>query len=297
MGKKMTNKNFDDFDDEFHDESRGIQNFLTIIAVVVAAGGFLALSWYAYNSYNNSVDSEIPLIKAENSAKKITPADPGGMDFPNMDKKVYSKLSKDHEKIKIERILPSPEEPLTKDEIAKDYPTNNKIENSPKEEIQPKENNLANQESSTSNEINAKKADTQTTTNEQNLSESANSQAKPEEHNQNIADQNPAAVITKLPTGSKFDTNDYKMSKTISGYRIQLASFKTELDAKNTWNHKVQASTGLLDQFNYHIEKKIIPNKGLVYRLQIGNFESESEAAELCKKLKTKNIDCFLVRP
>lgn len=53
-----------------------------------------------------------PLIKADEQPIKVYPDSPGGMDVPNRDKLVYSRIKGDGEKREVERLLPGPEAPL-----------------------------------------------------------------------------------------------------------------------------------------------------------------------------------------
>lgn len=278
------------FEDEFEEESGSVKNILTIVAVLLASVGFIALSWYAYHAYNNATHNDqdkIPTISADHTPTKLAPSDDGGMKFPNMDKQVYNSLSSKNQAPKAEKILPGPEEPIDKEQISRD---------------------VANIESEIANEPPVKEVKAPTGADVSKLAMMKDIAAATKAKDTKVIDklipvpseapQNKLpASIQKINKGSKFAKSDYSSQDISRLYRVQIASFKSESDAKKGWDRQVKLAKNILDQYDFFIEKKIIPEKGLVYRLQVGNFANESDAAELCKKLKNANIDCFTLRP
>jgi len=84
------------------------------LVLICAFGGFIALAIYAYQAGTQSVnDGELMVIEADNSPIKEKPADPGGMQFPNQDKTIFETFAANSQNPpKVERVLPTPEEPL-----------------------------------------------------------------------------------------------------------------------------------------------------------------------------------------
>ncbi len=76
-------------------------------------------------------------------------------------------------------------------------------------------------------------------------------------------------------------------------YRIQLASYLKEDHAHAGWS-KMSTQHAFLTSFEPSVVPTQIKNKGLYFRLQIGGFDSKSDALENCRKLKTKGLDCFV---
>ena len=267
-----------DFDEHFEDEEPRL-NFLTIIIITLTVSGVIMLCWYGFKSYrdNKIINNEIPVIEAGNTVTKTPPAEPGGMKIPNMNSKVINNDHKDTN-VKVERILSAAEEPLSKEELHKqaaEHLTDIKIDET--------SNNIV------SNNI-----------------EQTQKEPKPEEIPQQYQDFvepqkiTPKATTTKIKpvkSGNKFSDKDFQKKDLSKGYRVQIASFKSEADALRSWKLQTKQSGKILEKHDYHIIQKTLPSKGLVYRLQVGNFAKESDAAELCKSLKSKNIDCFIARP
>ena len=124
---ELIDNNLIDLQDEIYEESETKRSFLITIIFIVVILSFLGAAFYFYNSSKNS-DELLPVITKNNEVIKIQPENPGGMEFPNMDKNVYSKISPNEEQNTIERILPPAEEPISKEELEKTISEMSKID-------------------------------------------------------------------------------------------------------------------------------------------------------------------------
>ncbi len=103
----------DDYDQEQGGRRGGrIATFLiALVAVVVFAGGI----WFAYDRglQRGSSGGAPPLVKADGSPTKVAPANPGGLQVPNQDMKIYDTLPRGGQapKAGAEKLLPPPEQP------------------------------------------------------------------------------------------------------------------------------------------------------------------------------------------
>jgi cell division septation protein DedD len=301
----MENQVDNNFEEDYEEDSKNLQNVLTIVAVVIAAVSFISLSWYAYNSYTSDNEGDIPVISADSTPIKVIPEDPGGMNIPNMDKNVYNKLASDKEKHSVERLLPPPEQAMEKEEIEKRYSTDEDVSKSvevaekiEKETVTPSVEESANDTNVTNNAQNDQSFKDTTEIKNNDLSNVKQEVlvASTQEQKREVVTQ-ATPTIKNIPVGSRFASADFNGKTVKKGYRVQIASFKSVQDVEKGWQTQKKASGGLLDGYNYHMERKNLANKGVVYRLQVGNFKSEVEAYEFCKKLKNKNVDCFVARP
>lgn len=113
------------------DAAQGFTRWLPTIIVFCVVGGFFTLSWYAYHAGVESVrDEDLLVVEADKTPMKEKPADPGGMQFPNQDKTIFDTFSGNKPTPQnVERILPSPEEPMSKDADTSETSTwiNNKL--------------------------------------------------------------------------------------------------------------------------------------------------------------------------
>lgn len=99
----------------FPEEKPGVlARILPPLVLIGAFGGFLALAIYAYQAGTESVDeNELMVVEAENTPMKEKPQDPGGMQFPNQDKTIFETFSSTEQaQPNVERVLPTPEEPM-----------------------------------------------------------------------------------------------------------------------------------------------------------------------------------------
>jgi hypothetical protein len=94
----------------------GSSRLVPVIVVFGTVVGFMALAWYAYQAGSQSVtEDELLVVEADKGPMKEKPTDPGGMQFPNQDKTIFETFSGSSQKpLKVERVLPTPEEPLSK---------------------------------------------------------------------------------------------------------------------------------------------------------------------------------------
>lgn len=95
-----------------------IAKIVPALILISVLGGFLSLAIYAYQAGRQTVtaEGELMVVEADKSPVKEKPADPGGMQFPNQDKTIFETFSPDGtQQPKVERVLPTPEEPIAKD--------------------------------------------------------------------------------------------------------------------------------------------------------------------------------------
>jgi cell division septation protein DedD len=91
------------------------------------------------------------------------------------------------------------------------------------------------------------------------------------------SDTQPAAQPAAAPAAS-------------GGYRLQLATSRSEDEAKALWK-KVSQSEGL-EGVSPQIEKVDIGNFGTFYSLRIGPFPDKAQSVKVCNALKRSGIDC-----
>ncbi len=96
--------------------SVGNSSMIPVIVVFGTVAGFMALAWYAYQAGSQSVkEDDLLVVEADKTPVKEKPSDPGGMQFPNQDKTIFDTFSGNNPPAaKVERVLPQPEEPISK---------------------------------------------------------------------------------------------------------------------------------------------------------------------------------------
>jgi hypothetical protein len=80
---------------------------------LVALGGAAGGGWYFLDDFlGESVDTSVPMIRADIAPIKVRPESPGGMQVPDQDKLVYDRMQGEGEGSQVEQLLPPPEAPL-----------------------------------------------------------------------------------------------------------------------------------------------------------------------------------------
>ena len=295
----------DIFDNDIIEDTNNFQGIITFAAVLLAAGGFIALSLYAYENYS-AADSniDIPIIVADSQPVKVKPVDPGGMNIPNVDKKVYDNLSEFREKKlpKVERILPKEEEPVDVHHFAEQA---SKLALEDKIAALETFDNVASMERQ---EPNGSELSQQIGRNKKvTITAAAKRRAVAKRKRRNkiaaraiVATPKPALGLVKdIPKSGrrKITQSDFKSKNVKSGFRVQIASLKSAKAANKQWSFLNKKHKAVLKSVKHFVVPKDIKGKGKMYRLQLGPFNSESIARKLCNKLSEAGQGCFILRP
>jgi hypothetical protein len=80
------------------------------------------------------------------------------------------------------------------------------------------------------------------------------------------------------------------------GYRIQVASERSEDTARSTWARLQKANSDVLGNLRMQPARADLGERGTWYRVQAGPLE-EKQAKETCARLKTRNVGCVMLPP
>lgn len=250
--------------------------------------------------YKVESQKEIPVIRRPQTAIRVQPNDPGGMDIPNQDKSVYNILEKKTDD-GVENLLPPPEAPKLPTITAEvDTPVENIV--SPSNAIPEAEKIIQKAESNkniTTEEI-IKQAESQTT-------ETANTVAevKPvveeikvepktqitEEIKTDIAVKEPQPKEEKVAKVE--EKKNSKPAVAVAGnWQIQLMSSPNKLaveKAKIDLGKKYKIS-----HLPFEIEAAVLDMNKTFFRLKVGAFKNRAEADKLCNNIKNLGGTCIV---
>ena len=115
--QRLNSQPIENIEERKKDISRSQHIFLGTILGVGLAG---IASWFILSpDYDKTENIEIPVVRRTNTAVKVQPANPGGMEILNQDKAVYEIVEKtDTDNEKIENLLPPTEAPVYPDIMA-----------------------------------------------------------------------------------------------------------------------------------------------------------------------------------
>ncbi len=85
-----------------------VASLVALVVIGVFAGGL----WFAYHQGlrhggGGTGAADVPLIRADERPTKVKPESPGGMEFPDRDKLIYTQ-----KRATVEHLLPPPEKPM-----------------------------------------------------------------------------------------------------------------------------------------------------------------------------------------
>ena len=111
--QKVANQKIATVEERRSELARSRNNFLSVFAGIALAA---VVGWFVLSPQYVEESSEIPVIRRPQTAIKIRPENPGGMDIPNQDKEVYNIVEKKNvDTTVVENLLPTPETPKLPD--------------------------------------------------------------------------------------------------------------------------------------------------------------------------------------
>jgi hypothetical protein len=312
----------EDYLHEASDDS--YSNFSSYIIVAITTVCVIVISFYTYKYFSSdSEEGSLEVVKAQTEEVTKLPENPGGIQVPNLDKSIYDSFGNQKEAhAATENVLPSSEPEMTHDEIialAKKmqeaaFPSQNQdnaklafneqqpIQENPQTELarealedahnQITQESVALQPKDPFVENNIKEPEFVPATPLKKVS------VKPPVKLEKTSVDDFAKTPRKFKKNVPSNNAEIKKQRQdiLSGYRIQIASLRSEATAIEEWKKIKARYPELLNNYKALVEKRDLEEKGVVYRLQVGIFKSESDGRNLCKKLQENGQGCFLVK-
>ena len=88
---------------------------------------------------------------------------------------------------------------------------------------------------------------------------------------------------------------DHALAGTGRSYWVQVASLRSESEAKTEWQRLKDTHGALLAELPLKLQKTDLPDKGTYYRLRSGPFADVGTPKQLCDALKTRDQACLVV--
>jgi hypothetical protein len=240
---------------------------LTLMVSIAAIASFGSVVWWAHNQDVRAGGRGLePLVvQAPTTPTRIKPENAGGLVPPDQDKEVYNRISPGAVPVQPEKLLPGPTSPKLP---AGGMPT----------PAAPRE------------------AEARTPTPIQAATATAPAGTSTPANAPTVTQAPTAATPPATESGPTIASLIEGMSGSTGGWRIQLASAKSEDVAKSTWA-KLQAAHGdVLANLRMQPTKVDLGEKGTWYRVQAGPLD-EKQAQGICGTLKSRKSDCVVVAP
>lgn len=277
--QKVANQKIATVEERRNELARSRNNFLSIFAGITLAG---IVGWFVLSPQYAQESSEIPVIRRPQTAVKIRPENPGGMDIPNQDKDVYNIVEKKNvDNTVVENLLPTPETPKLPDivpEVSEIDENAKNLDEIVDEVAEVEEKEVAKTEQKVE-EIPQKPADLTETKPE------AKAEAKAETKTETKPE---AKAETK--TEAKVET---PAQQTDGKWQIQLIASKNKAAVEKAWTD-LSSRYSLLKSYPHEIQTSDLGAQGTFYRLRAGSFADKNAAAAACAALKKQGLnDCI----
>ncbi len=285
--QKISEQPVSSFEERRNELNRSKSVFIGAVSGVVLAG---IVGWFVLSPrYEQESGQGIPVIRRPQTAIKVQPTEPGGMEILNQDKSVYGIIDKNDSVSVVENLLPPPEEPklpvvvASEDTVVKTAEIADIIDESEKEDIA----------------LQAEKIIKVTETTKPVAVKEEAAPAKTESLNEAMA---------KAPVDIKKEAEAVKASevkqveqkkapvenKIVSGsWQVQLMSSNKKEAVEKSWK-QLTSKYGVLKNQPYEIEKADLGAKGIYYRLKAGAFKDRNGADTLCNDIKALGGTCIV---
>ena len=282
--QKLNTDSSESFEERKNEINRSKNVFIgTVSGIALAAvvGWFVLSPRYAEN---NSAD--IPVIRRPQTAVKVQPAEPGGMEILNQDKSVYDIIEKkETDTPKVENLLPPPEEPQMP-VISAAQETAPVVEQA-EEIIKVAEVKVAPapvpQPAPEEKPVEAPKTISQ-----------AAAETKAPVAEVKVAEKAPTPVAEPQKEAPKAESKPEVKTVAVTGpWQVQLISSPNRKAVDTAWDGLVKKYPVLQGQ-SREIETADLGAKGTYYRLKAGGFADRSGADKLCNDIKALGGTCIV---
>lgn len=264
---------------------RRSRRLMTALVAVAAVFGFGVILVYAYNKGRQDGETRVPpVIQAQEGPTKIRPDTPGGMQVPDRDKEVFSRLEAETQAQKVERLLPPPEKPMAPPPPA-----------AAPEKLPAAEPAAGGTGTGAVHSVpmippapglppSAKAIEPPTMP------------APPEKAATPAPSKTPAKTAAKTASATPAKAAAKPAAK--GGWRVQISSLRSDDAARKAWASLSKKNADLLGKLSLTVERKDLGGgKGTYYRMQAGPLASRDAADALCGRLKQRKIGCLVVAP
>jgi len=259
---------------------RSQQIFLSAVLGIGLAG---LVSWFIFSpEYSKIENVEIPVVRRPQTAVKVQPADPGGMEIPNQDKTIYDIVEKkaDTEE-RVEKLLPPPEDPVAL-EIQSPNESQEIVENKESDVVAAAEEILQAQEQAAAADMGDKAVIEK---------EVVSIKERPIETVEAPVVKAKEEFVNKVKQEAV--GSDKKEDIPSGRWQVQLISSPNSAAVDKAWKD-LKRKYPALESLPHETETADLGSKGLFYRLMVGAFMDRGDADKLCNTIKNSGGTCLV---
>ena len=259
---------------------------LHAIGIGVLIGVLIALLFSIFLFTEKADDLEQTIVVQESQRPvKVRPTNPGGMDIPDQDKTIYSRLRTDKiEEPVVEHLNISEETPVRPQAPTKEGQILGTPRVMPETADEMELEVLSMQQKALEAPVSKKPTVVEKAKVEAPVSAPVE---KPQASKASAPTVKPAPVAKKQETAKKTQADTWK---------VQLISLPSKAGAQKAWPQILKKNSALLTGLEHDVSEVQIKGKGTFYRLRVGAFKNRKDAQDLCNKLKSRKQDCTLTK-
>lgn len=292
--QKIADQSAANIEEKRNELKRSKSVFIGAVSGVALAG---VVGWFVLSpQYANNSSREIPVIRRPQTAVKVQPSEPGGMEILNQDKTVYDIIEKKDNEPVVENLLPPPEQPKLPEIAplpepvlaplpvtdAAPQPNLNVTDNAGETIVGTVQTAEVKEPAQVSAPVNQ-------TTGDAPEAKVVGLKEFSEQQNKTVE-----APAPKVPAPKAEPVKEYAPKQAVAGmWQIQLMSSPNKKAVEKAWGDLTQKYKVLRGQ-PHEIEAADLDFDKTFYRLKAGAFETRSGADELCKDVKALGGSCIV---
>lgn len=270
----------------------------------VTLSAFAGALWFAYEQgVRKGMETGFPVVRADGGPVKIRPDDPGGLEVPHQDKRIYERMAGDETPVEDEaRLRPETEQPVAREALIASSATGaaggsaaGKTDGATVAPVAPPPPQAAASASGSAPAPPAPKASAaapppaKAAPPPPSPGKAVEAKVKPAPK----AKPAPRAAVAPPPRAAVASRTGASQSPP----RVQLGSYRSAADAERAWKRLSTREKPILGAAGPFVARADLGDRGVFYRLQAGPFESVEAARAACARLKQRKLGCLVVRP
>lgn len=282
MGRYRDNgRDYSPFEDDYRGfEIREDDSARGPLILALAVGVLLVFGAVVWNTYRQGVRSNgagIPSIIADDQPYKRAPADRGGTDVPDVDKRFYDQMDASKRPVEDSREF-----------AGSDTESGELLQGGPPIELRPglegrdtdldPENGMPN---AVADQVRAL----------------ADLEGLPEDEEEpvRVVSTTPVQLPSSRPVPSTAEPLPQFAFSSDGSFLIQLAAFRSQDSAEAAWAKMSASKPQIYAGARKRIQRADLGAKGVFYRLRVGSFAERAEAAAFCDAVKASGDNCIVV--
>ena len=294
--QKIADQSTSNLDERRNELKRSKSVFIGAVSGVALAG---VVGWFILApQYASNGDIEIPVIRRPQTAVKVQPSEPGGMEILNQDKSVYDIIEKKDNEQVVENLLPPPEQPKLPEIVPSQEAPLPVIEEVVVSAPQLKVNDVVEEKVVASAPVKAVKENVPVAPVSQQTGDAP--EAKVISIKEAAQKENASKTVTipqktpEIVQVAQPKAEPAVKTKAVAGmWQIQLMSSPNKQAVEKAWTTLTQKYKMLQGQ-PHEIEAADLDFDKTFYRLKAGAFTDRSGADELCKDIQALGGTCIV---